>query len=156
MQFILSKNQKISYKYNIIGKLECGIILKGHEVRAIKSKNVNICHAYIVFRKMEMFLIGIKIKSIPTASDLANRPIKIIAHKKEILKIHNKYIEKGISIVPAKIIQKNNFIKVIISWVKVKKDFAHKNIMQDSSIKLKISRIVKRSIYRSTQCKSIN
>lgn len=151
MNKILLCNRKIEYKYNINGKLECGMILNGSEVKYIKAKEFNLSNSYIIFKKIEMFLIGLKFSkdiNYINFSPLMTRSKKLIAHKKEINTIYKKYIQKGISIFPIKIYTKKNLVKILIGWGQMKNKTYKKEFKKHKDIKLNISRIVKRNIYR--------
>ena len=143
---IISFNHQIKKRYRIYKKLECGILLKGSEVKSMRLNKVSIINTYVIFKNMKMLLIGLRIPLYFYAS-LFNHEIMysrvLLAHKSEIIKFYNDYIQKGISIKPIMIILKKNLIKIIIASVQKKKFFMLKKIKKKYYTRLNIKRIIK-------------
>ena len=57
---IISKNKKAKFNYNIIYKIESGIILSGNEVKSIKSGHIDLSNSYGLIKKNEIFLHELK------------------------------------------------------------------------------------------------
>ena len=52
---IIARNKKAKFSYEIIEKIEAGIVLKGSEVKAIRDNKVAIENAYAVLKKNEIW-----------------------------------------------------------------------------------------------------
>ena len=48
---VLAYNKRANYDYVISNKYEAGIILLGHEVKAVKTKHLSLKGAYVTIRK---------------------------------------------------------------------------------------------------------
>ena len=98
-----------------------------------------------------MFLVGLKIPHLTICQSYNHnimRSRKIIAKKKEIQHIHNIYNKKGICLIPIQLIEKKN-IKIVIGCATINKDLYIKSLDKEKVLKLKLSRITRRNLYRS-------
>ena len=47
---VLAINKQAAFDYEILDKYEAGLVLFGHEVKAVRAGNVNLKGSYITFR----------------------------------------------------------------------------------------------------------
>lgn len=124
MEKLLIKNKKAYFDFFIIETYECGIELKGAEVKSIVEGRASIKEAWIKFKNGEAFVVDMNITPYPFANSFKEDPLrerKLLLHKKEIIKISTKIKEKGLTVIPLKVYLKNNKIKLEIGIVKAKK-----------------------------------
>ena len=147
---IITTNKKVFYLYNIIEKYTAGIILVGSEVKSIRKKEVSIKEAYCHIDNGEMFLKGMHIAQFKQSGIYQNheplRDRKLLLNKKEINKLHKKVGEKGLTIVPLRVIITNKgFIKVDIGLAQGKKNFDKKSAIRERDIAMDSDRELKRN-----------
>lgn len=123
---IIARNKKAKFSYEIIEKLEAGIVLKGSEVKAIRDNNVAIENAYAILKKNEIWMINLHIdtKKFDLSFDVSEltRPKKVLLNKKEINKISIKIKNNGYTIVPIDLhFNSKGFIKVLLGISKGRK-----------------------------------
>ena len=123
---IIARNKKAKFSYEIIEKIEAGIILKGSEVKAIRDNKVAIENAYAIMKKNELWMINLHIdtKKFDISFDISEltRPRKILLNKKEINKISIKIKNNGYTIVPIDLhFNTKGFIKVLLGISKGRK-----------------------------------
>ena len=123
---IIARNKKAKFSYEIIEKIEAGIILKGSEVKAIRDNKVAIENAYAVIKKNEIWMINLHIdtKKFDISFDISEstRPKKILLNKKEINKISVRIKNNGYTIIPIDLHFNNKgFIKVLLGISKGRK-----------------------------------
>ena len=105
-------NKKARFDYEIIDEIEAGIVLTGTEIKSIRCGNANLKDSYAIIKNNEVFLLGMHISpykegNIFNHDELRTR--KLLLHKKEILKINNKLVLDGYTLVPIKLyFVKNN------------------------------------------------
>ena len=122
---IVATNKKAYHDYEIIEKLEAGLVLKGSEVKSIRASRVNLKDSFVKIVKGEPFVFGMHI-SYPESTNPffkpdEKRPRKLLLHKKEINKLIGKTSEKGYTIVPLKLYFNNkNLAKLEIALAKGK------------------------------------
>lgn len=123
---IIARNKKAKFSYEIIEKIEAGIVLKGSEVKAIRDNKVAIENAYAILKKNEIWMINLHIdtKKFDISFDISEltRPKKILLNKKEINKISIKIKNNGYTIVPIDLHFNNKgFIKILLGISKGRK-----------------------------------
>ena len=123
---IIARNKKAKFSYEIIEKIEAGIVLKGSEVKAIRDNKVAIENAYAILKKNEIWMINLHIdtKKFDIGFDISEltRPRKILLNKKEINKISIKIKNNGYTIVPIDLHFNNKgFVKVLLGISKGRK-----------------------------------
>lgn len=147
---LITKNKKAFFDYEIIDTYTAGIILVGSEVKSIRNKEVSIKEAYCHIDNGEMFLKGMHIAQFKQSGTHQNhdplRDRKLLLNKKEINKLHKKVGEKGLTIVPLKVIITNKgFIKVDIGLAQGKKNFDKRETIKANDIKRESDRELKRT-----------
>ena len=123
---IIAKNKKAKFSYEIIEKIEAGIVLKGSEVKAVRDNKVAIENAYAIFRKNEIWMMNLHIdtKKFDVSFDISEltRPKKVLLNKKEISKVSIKIKNNGYTIVPLDLhFNTKGFIKVLLGISKGRK-----------------------------------
>jgi SsrA-binding protein len=133
----ITKNKRAYFEYSILDKYIAGIQLQGSEVKSIKASKVSIAEAYCFISNGEIFIKGMHVTEHKEGGTHNNhqpvRDRKLLMKKKEILKLHEKMSQKGLTIVPLEIIlSTTGFIKLEIGLAKGKNLYDKKQ-----SIKLK-------------------
>ncbi len=123
---IIAKNKKAKFSYEIIEKIEAGIVLKGSEVKAVRDNKVAIENAYAIFKKNEIWMMNLHIdtKKFDVSFDISEltRPKKVLLNKKEIGKVSIKIKNNGYTIVPLDLhFNAKGFIKVLLGISKGRK-----------------------------------
>jgi len=123
---IIAKNKKAKFSYEIIEKIEAGIVLKGSEVKAVRDNKVAIENAYAIFKKNEIWMMNLHIdtKKFDVGFDISEltRPKKVLLNKKEISKVSIKIKNNGYTIVPLDLhFNAKGFIKVLLGISKGRK-----------------------------------
>ena len=123
---IIAKNKKAKFSYEIIEKIEAGIVLKGSEVKAVRDNKVAIENAYAIFKKNEIWMMNLHIdtKKFDVSFDISEltRPKKVLLNKKEISKVSIKIKNNGYTIVPLDLhFNAKGFIKVLLGISKGRK-----------------------------------
>ena len=122
----IANNKKAFHDYFIEDRFEAGIELIGAEVKSIKLGRVSIKEAFVRIIKNEIFIMGMNVTPYEQSALFIPKDIrvrKLLLHKAEIRKIHEKVKEKGYTIVPLSIYLKKGLIKVEIAVGKGKKNY---------------------------------
>ena len=122
----LARNKKAYHDYEILEKLEAGIVLTGSEVKALRAKRVNLKDSFIKLVKGEPILFNMHIGRLETTHHYYGHeeraPRKLLLHKKEIEKLKKATERDGYTIVPLAIyFNHKNIAKVQIAIAKGKK-----------------------------------
>ena len=118
-------NKKAFHDYFIEEKFEAGIVLSGWEVKAIRAGRANIKEAYVVIRGGELFVFGMHITALPTASTHVTpdptRTRKLLLHANEIDKLIGKVERAGYTLLPLDLHYTHGRIKAEIGLARGKK-----------------------------------
>jgi SsrA-binding protein len=102
----VATNRQAFYRYNLLERFECGIVLTGTEVKSLREGNAQLKDAYAVVRDGEVWLIGLYIAPYgPAARDNHDpeRPRKLLLHRGEIERLIGRTRERGLTLVPTRI-----------------------------------------------------
>ena len=144
---IIAKNPTAYHNYEIIDKLEAGIVLYGTEIKSIRAGKVNLKDSDATIEKNgEVYVYSMHI--IP--NDHGNiynkdpmRPKKLLLNKSEIHKLIGMTTLKGYTLVPIKLYFKGNFIKMELGVGKGKKLFDKREDLKKKEADRKIERYLK-------------
>jgi len=140
-------NKKAGFNYEILDKYTAGIELLGIEVKSIKTHNVSFEGSFVIIKNNELFLKKLHIspyqeKNTPDSYD-PDRLRKLLLTKKEILEIQKKLNQKGLTVVPISMYNKDSKIKVEIAIVRGKKLHDKRNDLKEKDSKRDIQRTLK-------------
>jgi len=119
---------------------ECGIVLESWEVKAIAAKTCNIAGSHCKVLSGAVYLIG---ASIGTSDNDQQRSRKLLLHKKEISKLIGQTQEKGLTLIPLRVYNKNGKFKLAIGLAKGKKEYDKRETEKKRDIENETRRIVK-------------
>ncbi|GAB4276067.1 MAG: SsrA-binding protein SmpB [Candidatus Rifleibacteriota bacterium] len=120
---IIAANRKAFHDYFIVDKLEVGIQLVGSELRPCREGRVTLKDAYAEEEAGELWLYDMHIGSNQYSNRLDHDPERkrrLLAHKKEILKLGQKVKTSGMTMVPLRVYFKKGKVKVELALVKGK------------------------------------
>lgn len=120
------KNKKATFDYFIEEELECGIVLKGTEIKSIRNGQANIKDCYAIIKNNEVYLLNMFISKYENGSIFNHderRTRKLLLNKREILKLRDKIEISGYTLVPIKLYFKNNKAKILLGVGKGKKNY---------------------------------
>ena len=123
---IVSSNRRARFNYEISESIEAGILLRGSEIKSIRSGKINIADSYAVEKNGEIFLINSHIHIYKQASYSNHNPYserKLLLNRKEIKKLIGSLNEDGFTLIPTKMYFKKGKAKIEIAIAKGKKHY---------------------------------
>jgi SsrA-binding protein len=102
----VATNRQASFRYHLLERWECGIELRGSEVKSLREGGVQIKDAYATLDDGEVWLRNMHIAPYkPAARDNHDpeRPRKLLMHRREIERLIGKTQEKGLTLVPTRV-----------------------------------------------------
>ncbi len=123
---IICLNRKASFNYFFNDIIEAGLVLKGSEIKSVRSGKVNIAESYAIEKNGEIYLINSHIPIYREASYSNHNPYgerKLLFNKKEINKLIGKVNQEGYTLIPTKMYFKKGKAKLEIAIAKGKKNF---------------------------------
>lgn len=136
---IIAKNKKAFFDYEIMSKIEAGIVLTGDEVKTLRAKHGSLVGAFAVVKDSELFLINCNIPIYSHAFDKqekeAFRSRKLLLKRKELNKIIGEVSQKGITLVPTLLyFNQKNLVKVEIGLARHRKAQGKKELIKERDI----------------------
>ena len=143
---LIAKNPTAYHNYEIMDKLEVGIVLTGTEIKSIRTGKVNIKDTFAHIVNGEVFINGMHIAPYEHGNIFNKDPLrqrKLLLNRSEINKLFGLVKQDGFTLVPISIYFKGNRVKISLGYGKGKKlydkrqDLAKKDANKQISIALK-------------------
>src|SRR6516225_2368861 len=102
----VATNRQASYRYHLLERFECGIVLTGTEVKSLREGNAQLKDSYALVRDGEVWLMGVYIAPYGPAArgnHDPERPRKLLLHRSEIARLIGKTQERGLTLVPTRV-----------------------------------------------------
>ncbi len=99
----IAKNRAAFHNYEVLQKLECGLVLSGTEVKSLREGHVAFADSFASVLDGELFLFNLNISEYKMGNrfnHLAVRKRKLLAHAREIRKLKTATEQKGCTLVP--------------------------------------------------------
>ena len=140
-------NKKATHNYEILDKFEAGLVLEGHEVKAIKTGKMSIRGAYVTNSGDELYLTNATIspyqpKNTPEDYN-PTRQRKLLLHNKEVRSVLGKLKEKGLTLMPLKVYNSNNRLKLSFGLARGKKKHDKREAQKTKEFKREKHRLLK-------------
>ena len=137
------KNKKALHDYEIIEKLEVGIVLEGFEVKSIRSGNINIANSYANFINSELFLQDMHISPYKINQSIdPYRKRKLLLHKKQLLHLQSSVSQKRLTLIPLNLyINEKQKVKVELALCKGLKSYDKRQKESDKQNKKTINQL---------------
>ena len=143
-------NRKAFHDFFIEEKHEAGLVLQGWEVKSIRAGRANIKEAYIVIRNGEIFILGMHLTPLGSASTHitpdATRTRKLLLHGREIAKLIGKVERAGYTLMPLDLHYSKGRVKVTIGLAKGKKKFDKRETEKKRDWERQKARLMKEKI----------
>lgn len=139
-------NKKAYHDYQVLEELECGIALRGNEVKSITEGKASIKEAWCSIQDNQLVIRGMHITPWRTANAFdvdETRERILLAHKSEIRKLFQKKQQDGITLIPLRVIYANRRVKIVIGVCKGKKNYDKRQDLKEKQTKRNIDRQMK-------------
>lgn len=145
---LVAQNKKAFFDYEILDKLEAGIVLKGDEVKSLREGKVSLIGAFATVHGGELYLINCRISPYSKAflkdEEAATRRRKLLLHRKQLNRLIGEISRKGVTIIPLRMyFNDKNIAKVELGIGKHKKAAGKKEAIKERDIKRQTSRELK-------------
>jgi SsrA-binding protein len=141
-------NRKAFHDFNIIGKMEAGMVLTGTEVKSAKDGNISLKEGFCYIRKNDIWLKNVHISHYPYGNRTNHDPLrerKLLLHRAEIEKMRTKLRERGLALIPLRVYTRRGLIKLELGLVTGKRQYDKREEIRKKDEKREISRDFKLS-----------
>ena len=102
----VATNRKARHDFEILERMECGMVLSGSEVKSLRAGHVSLAEAYARLRGEEVWIENMHVapyeQGVKRGYD-PKRPRKLLLHREEIRRVIGKTQEKGLALVPMRV-----------------------------------------------------
>jgi SsrA-binding protein len=144
----ICRNRKAAYRFHILEKIDCGIVLEGTEVKSLRSRAASIEEAYACIVDNELWLIGCHIAPYAFGHTKKHDPLrrrKLLVHASQIRKLRTKVEQKGVTLVPLSLyFNERGLAKVSLGLAHGKNLADKRRTLQDRDHRREIDRALRR------------
>ena len=144
---IVCQNKKAYHDYEILEKIEAGLVLLGTEVKSLRQGKANLKDSYAKIRQGDVHLYGCHISAYTHASYDNHEPErvrKLLLHSFEIKRLFGKSQEKGYALIPLKIYFSKGKAKVELGLARGKKQYDKRESLKRKEEAREMERLRKR------------
>ena len=127
--------------------MECGVILRGSEVKTLREGKVSLEEAYGRVRDGALWLVNCDIPEYKQATvwnHEPKRPRKLLVHRRQLEKLTARAREKGFTLVPLHLyFSERGFVKLVLGVCKGKKLHDKRETLKRADAKRRIDRTMK-------------
>ena len=143
----LVQHKKARLNYDILEEFEAGIELLGHEVKSLRGKQGKLEGSHVIVRGGEAYVVGMSIppyqpKNIPESYD-PERSRRLLLTKKELSTLAQAEGQKGLTIVPISVYNKNGKLKMRLAIARGRKKYDKRAVLKQRDTEREIRRTLK-------------
>lgn len=143
-------NKKAYHDYFVDSTLECGISLRGNEVKSIRDGKCNIKEAWVQVQGRNLVIRGMHISKWGTSNIFdvdENRERQLLAHKGEIAKLADLVSQQGVTLIPLKVyFSDKGKCKVLVGVCRGKHNYDKRATLKEKQVKRDIDRALKERV----------
>jgi SsrA-binding protein len=142
---VVISNRKARYDYFVLDSYECGIVLKGPEVKSIRNGRANLQDGYARIDDGEVWLFGMHVSPYEfSRGDLDPvRPRKLLLHNKQIVELARATEERGVTLVPLSVYFKDGRAKVELAIARGKARYDKRQAIAERDANRDVQRVMK-------------
>jgi len=122
----VASNRKARHDYQILERIEAGIVLTGSEVKSLRGGRASLVEAFARVRDGEVWLEGMHVPPYEQGEKRGynpTRPRKLLLHRREIARLMGKQNEQGLALVPMRVYFTHGIAKVELGLGKGKREY---------------------------------
>lgn len=144
---ISATNKKAYRDYEVLETIECGIELKGSEVKSIRAGKINFEDSFARVENNQITMYNTHISPYEQASYLnvePTRPRRLLLHQAQIRRLSGQVAQKGFTLVPLKVyFNERGFAKIELALCKGKKLYDKRESIKRRETDLEVRRVMK-------------
>lgn len=143
----IADNRRARRDYELLEKIEAGLVLTGTEVKSARAGKVQLGQAYADIRDGEAWLVGASIAEYAQGGHFGHAPDrdrKLLLHRGEIDSLYGKVREKGLTLVPTRMYFRDGRVKVELALARGRERADKRRVIADRDAQRQIERALKR------------
>jgi SsrA-binding protein len=139
----VATNRQASFRYHLLDRFECGIVLTGTEVKSLRTTGAQLKDSYAVIRDGELWLIGCYIPPYGPANRANHNPErerKLLLHRSEIDRLVGKTHERGLTLIPTRLYFSGAHAKIEIALARGKDRYDKRESIRRRDVQREVER----------------
>jgi SsrA-binding protein len=143
----VAQNRRARHEYDILETFECGIALKGGEVKSLRAGQVSLQDAYARVDAGEVFLHGARIAPYEYSSGFGavdpDRPRKLLLHRGQIDELRGKVTQQSLTLVPLSIYFKDGRAKLELALARGRRMYDKRRVLAERDANMEAARAIR-------------
>lgn len=142
----MAQNKKAFHDYFVEERLECGMELRGTEVKSMRQGRMNLKESFAIVKDGEVLVCGMHISPYEQGNIFNTdpmRPKKLLLHKAEIRKLQQLVQRKGYTLIPLQLYLKDGRVKLELGVCMGKQLHDKRAAAADQAAKMEAARAVR-------------
>ena len=144
----IAQNRRARHDYEILARFECGIVLTGSEIKAVREHKVQLQGSYARIKDGEVWLVEAHIAPYSNAGYAGHDPkrdLKLLLHRKEIVRIEEMVGAQGLTLVPLAMYFVRGKAKVELGVARGLKRYDKRERIAERDVQRDIARAMRRN-----------
>ena len=144
---LIAENRRARRDYELLERVEAGVVLSGTEVKSARDGKVQLGQAYGDIRAGEAWLVGASIAEYAQGGPFGHEPDrdrKLLLHRSEIDSLHGKVREKGLTLVPTRMYFKDGRVKVELALARGRERADKRRVLAERDAQRQMERALRR------------
>jgi SsrA-binding protein len=144
---VIASHRKASHEFHLLERFEAGVALQGTEVKSLRQKAATLQEAFGAVEGEEIFLYNCHIAPYEQGNRFNHEPRRkrrLLLHKREILKLKGRILEKGLTLIPIRLYFKNGRVKLELALARGKKIYDKRADVAKRDADREVARAVRR------------
>lgn len=141
-------NRRARHDYDILDRVEAGIVLTGSEVKSAREHRVQLQGSYCRVRDGEAWLVDAHFAPYAQAGYTPHEPRrdrKLLMHKKEIRRLAQAAAQQGLTLVPLSMYFKDGRVKVEVGLARGRKSYDKRQAIAERESAIAVARGLRRN-----------
>ena len=143
----VARNRRARHDYDILEVYECGVALKGAEVKSLRLGQASLQDAYARIDNGELWLLGAHLAAYEYASGFGrfepNRPRKLLLHRRQIDELSGRVAQKALTLVPLSIYFKDGLAKVELALARGRRLYDKRHAIAERDATREAQRVIR-------------
>ena len=143
----VARNRRARHDYDILETYECGIALKGAEVKSLRLGQASLQDAYARIDDGELWLLGVHLAPYEYASGYGRfepiRARKLLLHRQQLDEISGRVAQKALTLVPLSIYFKDGLAKVELALARGRRLYDKRHAIAERDANREAERVIR-------------
>lgn len=143
---VVSVNRKAFHDYDVLERVEAGLVLTGTEIKSIRGGKANLGDAYARPDGGELWLLGAHIAQYEKASynnHEPTRPRKLLLRKEQLIRLVQTVNQKGLTLIPLRLYIRNHVAKIEVGLCRGRREYDKRRVIAERTTEREIQRALR-------------